>query len=129
VPDRNIQFVQSLYAAFGAGDIKAIIKASSADVVWEIVGRASDFPAFGRRTGLEGVAEFFQVFYANEQIESFTPQAFHVSGDKVIVEGHAASVLNGSGRRVESDWLHIFTIRDGQLIGFKEFYDTAQYLA
>jgi ketosteroid isomerase-like protein len=129
VSEQNIQFVQSLYAAFGAGDIKAIIKASSADVVWEIVGRASDFPVFGRRTGLEGVAEFFQALYENEQIESFTPQAFHTSGDKVIVEGHAASVLKGSDRHIDSDWLHIFTMKDGKLVAFKEFYDTAQCVA
>ncbi len=127
--DQNIQFVQSLYAAFGAGDIKAIIKASSADVVWEVVGRPSDFPVFGRRTGLEGVAGFFQTFFGVEQIESFTPRTFHASADRVFVEGHGASILRESGKRIESDWIHVFTIRDGQLLGFKEYYDTAQYLA
>jgi ketosteroid isomerase-like protein len=129
VSDQNIRFVQSLYAAFGAGDIKAIIKASSADVVWEVVGRPSDHPVFGRRSGLEGVAEFFQALSEGEQTESFTPQTFDASGDKVFVEGHGASTLRDSGKRVDGDWLHVFTIRDGQLIGFKEFHDTAQYVA
>lgn len=54
--DRNIEIVQVLYAAFGAGDVKAIIRAATAGVTWEIGGRASDFPAFRRREGLEGIA-------------------------------------------------------------------------
>ena len=46
----------------------------------------------------------------------------------MLVEGHVVSTLRGSGKRVDSDWLHIFTIQNGQLVGFKEFYDTAQYV-
>lgn len=126
--DRNIEIVQSLYAAFGAGDVKSIIKAAAAKVTWEIVGRVSDFPVFGRRSGLEGIAEFFEAFHAAEEVQFFQPKIFHALGDKVLVEGHVVSTLKGSGKQIDSDWLHIFTIKNGKLVGFKEFYDTAQYV-
>jgi ketosteroid isomerase-like protein len=126
VSEQTIQIVQSLYAAFANGHIKTIIKASSADIVWETVGRRSDSPILGRWTGLEGIAEFFQALEETEQGESFSPKDFHATGDKVFVEGHLASTLKASGRRVDTDWLHVFTIRDGLLIGFRAFYDTAQ---
>ncbi len=44
----NITLVQSLYAAFGRGDIATIVAAMAPDVNWEVVGRQhglSDFRA------------------------------------------------------------------------------------
>jgi ketosteroid isomerase-like protein len=35
----NIAFVQSLYAAFGRGDIKAVIAGLAPDVDWTVNGR------------------------------------------------------------------------------------------
>jgi len=47
----NIAMVQSLYAAFGRGDIDTIIAGASPGIDWESVGRKSDYPAFGPRKG------------------------------------------------------------------------------
>ena len=35
----TVEFVQSLYAAFGRGDLETIIQAVSRDVEWREVGR------------------------------------------------------------------------------------------
>jgi ketosteroid isomerase-like protein len=128
VSDQNIERVKSMYAAFAADDVKTIIKASSADVVWEVVGRRADSPVLGRWAGLEGIAEFFEAVRTTGVTEVFEATAFHPANDKVFVEGRMVSTLNGSGRKIDSDWLHVFTFRDGQLIGFKQFYDTAQLI-
>jgi uncharacterized protein len=47
----NIAFVQSLYAAFGRGDIAAVIAGLTFDVDWNINGRRQDYPLIGRWTG------------------------------------------------------------------------------
>ena len=52
--------------------------------------------------------------------------AVHSLGDKMVVEGHAVSTRTGSGKRIDSHWLHIFTFKCGKFIAFKEFHDTAQ---
>ena len=33
--------------------------------------------------------------------------------------------LRKNGRKVASEWVHIFTIRDGKVAHFREFLDTA----
>ena len=123
----NIIHVQGLYAAFGRGDIEHICKSCTGDVTWEVVGRPADFPPFGRHIGPEGVEKFFQTLVAAKTTTEFTPRAFHASGDRVFVEGHERSTVNATGKTVDSEWLHVFTFEDGNLAGFREFYDTAQY--
>ena len=40
--------------------------------------------------------------------------------------GDYAITLKKTGKKMESDWAHIFTIRDGKVTRFREFLDTAQ---
>ena len=122
----NISLVQSLYAAFGRGDIATIVNAGTPDIHWEEVGRRSDYPGFGVRKGRAGVQEFFQVVADNIDFTDFSPREFHAADDKVFVLGHYAGKLKKTGRTIDADWLHIFAIRDGQLASFREFTDTAQ---
>lgn len=123
----NIAFVQEIYAAFGRGDVPAILEALAPDVRWEMVGREKDFPNFGLRTGREAVGRFFQTVGETEEFDAFEPRAFHASGDKVFVEGHAAGRLKQTGAPVVTDWIHIYTLKDGKVAAWKEFLDTAQY--
>jgi uncharacterized protein len=34
-----------------------------------------------------------------------------------------------TGRKAESDWVHVFTIRNGQVVKFQEYFDTAVAVA
>src|SRR3954451_14104380 len=63
----NITHVQSLYAAFGRGDIAALLAGCAADIDWETVGRPDDFPTLGPRKGLKAVEEFFRLVDENEE--------------------------------------------------------------
>jgi ketosteroid isomerase-like protein len=124
----NVSLVQSLYAAFGRGEIATIIAAMAPDVDWTIHGRRKDFPLIGNWKGPAGVQEFFQGVAALQQFSDFSPQEFFASADRVFVLGHYALTINKTGAKVESHWCHIFTIRDGKVAGFREFTDTAQFL-
>ena len=57
----NVSLVQSLYAAFGRGDIDTILAALTPDVSWESIGRPEDFPTLGPRHGIDGVRDFFRL--------------------------------------------------------------------
>lgn len=123
----NVTFVQSLYAAFGRGDIAAILDGLAPDVRWEMVGRSSDYQRLGLRNGRQGVQEFFQILGANEDFSEFQPMEFYTDGDKVFALGHLTAKYKKTGRTVNTDWVHIFTIRGGKVAAFKEFLDTAQF--
>jgi len=123
----NIALVQSLYAAFGRGDIATIGAAMAPDVDWEVVGRSSDYPTLGKRKGPQGVQEFFRQVGELQQATEFAPDEFHASGDIVFVTGHYAWTIKKTGRKTSADWIHMFTVKGGKVSKFREFTDTAQF--
>jgi len=120
-----LSVVEEVYAAFGRGDIPAILGKLSPDVVWAVEGREGDYPTFGARHGPDGALAFFQALGATEDITAFEPQTFHPSGDTVLVQGRIGLTLKANGRALDYAWAHVFTVRDGKVAAFKEFYDTA----
>jgi ketosteroid isomerase-like protein len=48
-------------------------------------------------------------------------------GAKVFVRGHYRWEVSKSGKPVEAEWCHIFTIDNSKLSGFEEFTDTASF--
>ena len=122
----NVSLVKSLYAAFQEGNIGAIIAAALPDTVWHTHGRTKDHPALGVHKGPQGVQRFFEIVAETQVVVTFTPREFYASGDKVFVRGHYAWTMRKSGKPFSSEWLHMFTIRDGKLAGFDEYTDTAQ---
>ena len=51
----NIAHVQSMYAAFGRGDIASLLAGCTPDINWQTVGRQKDFPTLGPRKGIAQV--------------------------------------------------------------------------
>jgi uncharacterized protein len=122
----NVELVQSLYAAFGRGEIPTIVNAVTPGSTWEIVGRASDFPTLGQRRGQDGVRSFFDDVAQNLDFSEFSPREFYATGDKVFVLGHYTATVKKTGKSFASDWIHVFTIRNSKITAFREFTDTAQ---
>lgn len=123
----NIALVQSLYAAFQRGDIATIATAATPEMVWQVHGRPTDHPAIGAHKGPQGVQTFFGIVAETQDVSAFMPREFCASGDRVFVRGHYSWTMRKTGKPVSSEWLHMFTVRDGKLLGFDEFTDTAQF--
>jgi len=123
----NVDFVQGIYAAFGKEDVAAVMNSLAPDVEWLVNGRRSDYPTLGVWKGRAEVQKFFTLVGEHENFSEFTPKDFHVAGDVVFVLGHYAGTIATTGRAFESDWLHMFTIKDGKVAQFREFTDTAQF--
>jgi ketosteroid isomerase-like protein len=120
------QFVQSLYAAFGRGDTRTILDNLDPAIQWWSNGDSKTIPWAGRRDGVMGAASFFQALGENLDFEAFEPGEFHASGDTVTVLGRTrARDKNGGHGVFDCQWAHIFTVRNGKLARFREFYDTA----
>jgi ketosteroid isomerase-like protein len=123
----NIALIQNLYGAFGRGDLKTLMGGMAADCCWEVVGRTQDHPLMGVRNGAAGVQEFFQTIPAIQDVSEFTPKEFFAADDRVFVLGHYAWTVRKTGKAVASDWIHVFTVRDGKVSAFREFTDTAKF--
>ncbi len=122
----NVSATQRIYADYARGKMETLYAALDPDVEWHAVGRSSDFPVLGPRRGVAAVREFVDVVAKLVEFSVFSPDEFYATGDNVFVLGHYALTVRKTGRKMASEFSHIFTFREGKLVRFREFLDTAQ---
>ena len=127
MPNKNVQVAKDAYEAFKTGDLNGLFGAMTPDVDWESVGRRSDFPSLGPWKGLGEVKKFFGVVGETLEFHSFAPREFHAVGDIVFAFGSYEMTVRKTGRRVASEFLHAFWVRNGKVTRFREFTDTARF--
>jgi ketosteroid isomerase-like protein len=120
-----IQIVKQAYASFQRGDIPAILESCSEDVKWFLPGDPAIVPVAGMRDGVAGVATFFSTLSETQDAEQFEPREFITQGDTVIALGEYRWRIKKNGKSFGSQFAHVFTVRDGKVTVFREFYDTA----
>jgi len=118
-------FVQNLYAAFGRGDVPAILAALDESVEWVSTCNAEVVPWGGARSGHSGAQSFFAALGQNLDFQLFEPNQFAADGDLVFVRGRTIALVNATGRKFDSEWVHVFTFAGNKVKRFQEFYDTA----
>lgn len=126
----NLQAVQDIYAAFGRGDIPAILSALSDDVEWD-ADATGDTPLLEPRRGHAGVGAFFASMQALE-FTQFAPTALLESGNIVVALIDVTFTVKATGKSVtQLDEVHIWRFNDaGKAASFRHRVDThAQYLA
>jgi ketosteroid isomerase-like protein len=123
---QNTKVVQDAYAAFGRGDIDALLAYMTEDVQWQgVIGTSARVPFSGERKGKTQVAQFFQQVAAAEDFQQFEPREFVAQGEKVVAIGHYEAVTKPTGKSFASDFVMVFTLRDGKVARFQEFTDSA----
>ena len=120
----NADVVQQSHAAFGQGDIPALLSLLTEDVEWSLPG-PSVIPWAGTRHGHEGVTEFFSLLGETLEFEQFEPRRYVAQGDTVVVLGHERSLVKPTGRGFEQEWAHVYTLRDGKIATGLFIEDTA----
>jgi uncharacterized protein len=121
---QNIEVVKRGYEAFGSGDINSLLDLFHENIEWH-QPQAEGLPYQERYDGREAVGGMFAALDENEDISHFEPHEFIAQGDKVVVLGTMSATVKDTGRDYQTDWVHIFTVRDGKVTNFKELFDTA----
>ena len=122
----NTKVVQDAYAAFGRGDIPALLGYMADDIHWRpVIGTAKHVPFSGERRGKAAVGEFFKQVSESEDFQQFEPREFVAQGEKVVTLGHYRAVAKATGKTFESDFVMVFTLRGGKVAAFQEFTDSA----
>jgi ketosteroid isomerase-like protein len=121
---RNLDVIQNVYAAFGRGDLEGIVSQLDPDVTWLTPG-PPDLPTAGLRRGHAGVREFFNALLTTLEIKDFEPKDFLTQGETVVVLGTSREGPRATGRLSVFSWVHIFTLRDGTIVGFEERADVS----
>lgn len=121
---QNKQVVQRAYDNFKSGDIESLVGLMSDNIEWQLPA-VENIPFTGKRNGRESISQFFASVAENQEALEFEPKEFIEQGDRVIALGHYRWRIASTGRQYDSDFVHIFTVRDGQIVSFTEYFDTA----
>ena len=124
----NIEATQAVFADFGAGNIPAILERLDDDVVIEFYGPET-IPYAGTYRGRDEARRFFETVLSSVDIHQFDPEEFLADADKVIVTGHLNLTARSSGGTIDSDFVHVITLRDGKWLRFRDFMNTAVAVA
>jgi ketosteroid isomerase-like protein len=128
----HIDAVNGLYAAFGRGDIPAILELVADDIRWEhwadsFVQRA-DVPSLKARGGREGVAEFFGEIAAWDVTEFSVLDL--MAGDRQVVAEIVIDATLPNGGRFRDEELHLWGFNDeGKIDRMRHYVDTAKHIA
>ncbi|MFO1327113.1 MAG: nuclear transport factor 2 family protein [Rubrivivax sp.] len=118
-----LTLVQSAYAAFGRGDLPALLALMTPDIDWRFVGdRAA--PYTGHARGQAQLAEWFGAVAQADDIQAFEPRQMLAGPDHVTVIGWERSLARATGRPFECEWVHVWTVRDGRIAGFVGLLDS-----
>jgi ketosteroid isomerase-like protein len=121
----NIATIATAYSAFAVGDIESILGTMSDDITWDAVGPPGTLPIFGKRQGKAAVLDWFSSLAAETQCEPFSNLRYIARGDTVVALGDSKVTFLATGKVVNSPFVHVFTFRDGKIVAWQGFEDTA----
>ena len=124
----NVNVVRGMYQAFATGEIPTIIAALDPQVDWweaENFIYADKNPYVGPNAVLEGV---FMRIAQDWDGFAVSPKEVLDAGDTVIGHGYYSGTNRKTGEVVRAQFAHFFTFRDGKIIKFQQYTDTAQFL-
>jgi uncharacterized protein len=125
--EKNKQLVRGLYDAFKRGDISTLLAGLTANVEWITPG-PPELSLAGHRKGRQEVSQFFQLLKEEEDFLEFEVHNYLAESDTVVALGHFRSKVPSTGRISTSTFAHVFTIVNGQVNRFEEYFDTASAL-
>jgi uncharacterized protein len=123
----NVQVIRDLYDAFAKGDLPGVLGALDPSVQWI---EAESFPYADRSpySGPGAVAEgVFQRFLTALNDVAVVPERIFDAGETVITEGRYRGVVKATGTRVDAQFAHVWSLRDGKVVEFRQYTDTKQW--
>jgi hypothetical protein len=124
----SVDVVRRAYEAFDRDDLDAVVACFAEDIVWE---QAQGLPHGGVYRGREQVRRHVFDPLEQEWWEEFAADAheFIDAGEDVIVLGRYRGRGRGTGRLLDVPFVHVWTVRDGLAVRFRQFLDTAGWNA
>ena len=133
-PNNPIATVQRMFAAFGAGDLDALLETVHPDSRWIYFG-ANPRLARVELKGRAAVRKFFEGILERLEMTAFNPDEFIVQGDTVVVVGNekggsgksTTAIGNESGKvRVtgqlfRNEWAQKYIVKENQITSMAEY--------
>jgi uncharacterized protein len=120
----NIKLAERAYQTFIAGDAEGFLNLFSDDVSWN-APEIENVPLNVKFSGRDNLTALLSDLDNHEEFLKMEPTEFIAQGDKVVVLGNFVARSKQTNNEYATDFAHIFTVRDGKIVGFLEFFDNA----
>ncbi len=120
----NVDNVKQIYAAFGRGDIPAILEQLDENVEWNTEAEVPGVPWLEPRRGRHNIPGFFESM-APLEFTLFEAHTFFEDGDKVFSLVHIEARHGGRSYRIRNEG-HYWTFgAGGKVVSLQILTDTA----
>ena len=123
----NGQLIRDLYSAFAAGDVPAVLATFHPQIVWmeaENIPYADRNPYLGPQAIAEGVFGRIMTEWGDFTV---TPEKIVEGADAVVAMGRYRGIYKATSLPLDAQFVHVWTIQDGQIVAFQQYADTAQF--
>jgi ketosteroid isomerase-like protein len=118
-----VEIVRQAYQLFSRGDVPGMLDLMAEPLDWRFVG-AKRLPYTRACKTKAEVAQWFASIPTVDDIQAFEPREFIDGGEHVTVLGWERAAARPGGKVFETEWVHVFTVRNGKLVRFWGIYDT-----
>ena len=121
----NVGLIQSLYQAFGRGDVPAVLGAMDPGIVWN---EAESFPYADQNpyVGPGAVGGVFGRTVADWDGFTVTPEEYYDAGETVIARGRYGGTHKRTGNKIHVQFAHFWWLKGGKIARFQQHADTLQ---
>jgi ketosteroid isomerase-like protein len=123
----NINVIDSVYKAFGEGDIPTVLGLLDTQVEWnEAEGNAlaDGNPYIGPDAVLNGV--FARIGAEHEYFKLVNIQLHEMANNQVLATLRYNAKLKKNGALIDAQVAHLWKVKDRKVIGFQQYVDTKQ---
>lgn len=119
----NADILRGLYDAVARGDVPTVLAGLDPNVEWT---EAEGVPYKGTYVGPDAVLTNVLARLATEWDGfTITPQEWVDGGDQVVAAGRYSGTYKATGKSFECDFAHLWTLRDGKVVRFHQYVDSA----
>ncbi len=124
--EENVELIRRSYDAFNRRDLALMLKLIHFD--FELDFSNSLGPEKGVYPGEEGIRRLFEPYWDAFESISIEPEEFIGTGDVMIAIVHSRGRGRGSGIEVDARGPHVWTLRDGKVVGFTLYQELDEAL-
>lgn len=125
----NLMVVDLMYKNFSAGEVPAVLAAMDANVVWnEAEGNpyADNNPYMGPEAVLNGVFGRVMADHDYFNLQDISLHSMH--NGKVLATLRYDAKNKTTGKTYNAQAAHLWTLKDGKVIAFQQYVDTAKLI-
>ena len=123
----NVEIIEGMYEAFGGGDIPAVLGAMDPAIAWHQAEGNPYRPSGEAWIGPDAVLNnLFMRIGADWDGFHIASTASHDAGETVVAELRDSGTFKATGKAGDTQACHIWRLRDGRVVSFQQYLDTAK---